>query len=268
MTPSRPAMSGSADAESLPDQLSRGLEPPTAGDAVLLALAAVDVLLLFVVDVYAVFLPDAVGGTIVLVDLGLVAVFALAFLAEMARASDRTAYARSHWYDLVGLVPIAHWAFRSFRLVDLLRRYVVEHHPVERSAVTDWTDALARVLFARYRDVQVEELADPIVLSAIERLRGPLVQTRWAQAIGGSLALQRPRLRAAVGDALAEDARVGRVARTRPGRFLVDEVTDATLDATIETLQSEEVNDVVGEAIDGTIDEVRARVEASSVDAQ
>lgn len=260
-------MTGRADTETETERvddserLSRGLEAGDAGDLVLLALAAVDVLLLFALDVYAAFLPATVDRAIVVSDLVLVGVFALAFVVDLGRASDPRSYVRTHWYDLVGLVPIAHWALRGFRLVGLLRIYVVRTRSVDPTSAEGWPDALARLLLVRYRDVQVEEIADPIVLATIRRLRGPIVRARWTGTIAGSLASRRSEIRASVGDALAQDPRVGRLARTGPGRRLVDEVTGATLDATIQTLGSEEVNDVVAHAIDGVLEDVHRQVE-------
>lgn len=259
-------MSGSADAVGegkRGEALSRGLEQPTSVETALLALAAVDVLALFVVDVYADFLPGAVDGRVLIADLGLVVVFAVAFLVRAAQASEAARYARTHWYDLVGLIPIAHWAFRSFRLVGFLRAYVVRQRPIGGSSGKHWTDELARLAVARYRDVQVDELADPLVVSSIERLRDPLAATRWSEAIGGSLDARRPQIRACVGDALTQDPRLGRLARTRPGRYLVGEVTDATLAATVETLRSEEMDRALGEAVEEALDGVRDRVEAT-----
>jgi voltage-gated potassium channel len=57
---------------------------------------------------------SAMMGT---VELGLTAVFVLEFGTRFAAAYDRSGYLRTHWLDLVALIPV----IRQFRLLRLLR---------------------------------------------------------------------------------------------------------------------------------------------------
>jgi ribosome-associated translation inhibitor RaiA len=270
-------MSGAADSETesrrwspvgkagdhggdLGDLLSRGFEPVNAGDWVMVALAVVDILLLVARDVYAEFLPGYFETTIVAVDLAILAIFALEFLGEIRQATKKWAYTRNHWYELVGIVPVAHWGFRAFRLVRLLRIYVVETYPLEDVPERDWSYALVRGLINHYKGVLLEEITDPIILTSISTLRDPMVRARWTETIGGSLEDHREEIHTSVSQALEENPRVGPLVRTRPGKRLVREVTDATLDSMIHTLQSEELNEVVAESIDEVLDELSDRV--------
>ena len=240
--------------------LSRGFEPVNAGDWSMLVLAVVDILLLVARNVYADFLPGWADTTIVAVDLAILLVFALEFLGEIRQATDKVAYTRNHWYEVVGMVPIAHWGFRAFRLVRLLRMYVVETYPREEVPERDWSFALVRGLINHYKGVLLEEITDPIVLTSISTLRDPMVRARWTDAVGGSLDDHREEIHASVLDAMQENPRVGFLVRTRPGRRLVREVTDATLESVVHALQSDELNEVVAESIDEVLDELSDRV--------
>jgi hypothetical protein len=59
---------------------------------------------------------------------------------------------------------------------------------------------------------------------------------------------------------MQENPRVGFLVRTRPGRRLVREITDATLESVVHALNSEELNEVVGESIDEVLTELSERV--------
>ncbi len=246
--------------DNLEDLLSRGFQPVTAGDWAMITLAILDILLLVARDVYAEFLPGIAERSIILVDLVILGIFAIEFLAELYQASNRFAYTRNHWYELVGMVPVAHWGFRAFRLVRLLRMYVVHTYPLEKAPQRDWSYALVRGLIGHYKGVLLEEITDPIVLSSIQTLRGPMVRARWTEAIGGSLEDHREEIHASVASALEQNPRVGFLVRTRPGRRLVREVTDATMESVVHALQSDELNQVVAESIDEVLDELHDRV--------
>jgi hypothetical protein len=248
------------DEETLADRFSRGFEPVTGGDWVLLALAAIDILLLVARDVYAEFLPGIVETAIIAVDLGILAIFAIEFLLEAKQASNRLAYVRNHWYEVVGMIPIAHWGVRIFRLVRMLRIYVVKRYPLEEAPERDWSYALVRGLIMHYKSVLVEEITDPIVVTSIDMLHGPMTRARWAGAVGDSLEDHRENIHIIVEDNLEQDRRLASMLRTRTGQRIVHQVTDATLDSVIHTLESDELNEVIGESVGEILEELKERV--------
>lgn len=247
-------------ADDLADRLSRGFEPVTSGDWLLIGVAVVDILLLVARDVYGGFLPGLADTMIVWIDLGILAVFALEFLGEMRRASNRIAYVRNHWYEVVGMVPVAHWGFRVFRLVRLLRIYVVTSYPLERAPQRDWSYALVRGLIIHYRNVLLEEITDPIVLTSIDVIEGPLVRSKFAETVGETLEERREHIHVVVEDAVRHTRGLGHVMDTRYGRRLVATITDSVLDTTVHTLESEELNEVISESIADVLQEVRSKV--------
>lgn len=252
---------GTADEEDLADRLSRGFEPVTSRDWVMLSIAVIDILLLVARDVYSGFLPALADTTIVWIDLGILAVFALEFAWEISKASRKIAYVRNHWYEVVGMIPIAHWGVRSFRLVRVLRIYVVKSFPRERKPERDWSYALVRGLIVHYRNVLVEEITDPIVLTSINVIKGPMVRARWAETVGDSLEERREHIHTVVDDTMENTDGMGHLMRTRAGRRLVSRVTDAALDSVIHTLQSEELNEVIGESVGEILDELHEKVQ-------
>jgi hypothetical protein len=242
------------------DLLSRGYEPVTAFDWFMVVLGAANVLMLIVRDAYASVLPTATQRLIVGIDLAIVALFALEFLVELKRSNDRLRYIVSHWYDAVGLIPISNWWLRSFRLVRLLRIYVVKHFPAETQPGRTWVQAFVRGVIGHYRDVLLEEITDPIILASLDTLQPPLVRSRFAETLGETLEERRDQLRYVVEEAVSNARGLGAVMSLPKGRELVRGVTDSALDAVIETLKSDEINEVISEAIRDVLDEVRERV--------
>jgi len=251
-------------APSWADRLSRGFEPVTARDWILLSLALVDVLLLVARDVYGGFLPSPADQAIVGVDLAILAIFAVEFLWELSHASKKIAYVRNHWYEVVGMIPIAHWGVRVFRFVRLVRMYVVWRYPEERQPDRDWSYALVRGLIVHYRNVLLEEITDPIVLASLDVIEEPLTRARHAEALGNSLREREEEIETIVQQHVANTKGLSHLAGTRYGQRLVRSITLATLEATVHTLESDELNEVVSASIQDVLDEVRGQVRRKS----
>ncbi len=246
--------------QAMAERFSRGFEPVLKEDWVMLTIAVIDILALIARDVYGSFIPPLADRIIVGADLAIIAIFAIEFLAEMRRASSKLGYTRTHWYELVGMVPIAHWGFRMFRLVRLLRIYVVKTYPPEVRPERDWSHALVRGMIIHYRNVLLEEITDPIVLTSINVIEGPLVRARFAHTIGDTLEERRVNIQTVVEDAIRQTRGVGHILSTRYGRQLVETITDNVLENVVQTLRSEELNEVISESIQDVLNEVRERV--------
>lgn len=240
------------------DLLSRGFEPIRSKDYVLLTLAILDVLMLLARDVYGGFLTETHVRIIYFIDLGIVGIFAIEFLSEFVRAKRRFQYVQAHWYNLVGLVPIASVTFRAFRLVRIFHIWVVKRYPPEGKAT--WTTALVRGIILHYRNVLLEEITDPIVLTSVGVIEGPLVRSKFAARIGATIDERRDHMHKVVEDAVRSTRGVSNILNFGYGRKLVHNITDQVLDTTVETLNSAELNEVISESIRDVLDEIRDRV--------
>lgn len=255
-----PISAEEAHRQAVADRLARGFEPVTSRDWILVTIAVVDILLLVARDVYGGFLPGLADRVIVWIDLGILSIFAIEFIVEMERSSSRLVYARNHWYELVGMAPVAHWGVRVFRLVRLLRMYVVKSYPTEAEPERDWSYALVRGIITHYRAVLLEEITDPIVLTSIDVIKGPMERARWAGTIGDSLEERREHIHTVVADTMRHTEGMQHLMRTQYGQRLVARITDATLDSAIHTLRSDELNEVIGESIGDILDELSEKV--------
>lgn len=248
------------ETEDLAHLMSRGFEPVQRREWFMVGLAVADVFLLVARDAYGALAPETVRQAVYVVDLAVVLVFGAEFVVRAMRASNFILYARSHWYDVVGLVPIAHPALRAFRLVRLLRMYTVATFPLEADRTHLWEWALLRGLIRKYRAILVEEITDPIVLASLDVVEGPLVRARFAASVGASLTERRSHVHTIVEDAVRNTRGASHVLRLEWGRKLVENITDAILDASIHALRSDELNEVISDTVEGILAEIREKV--------
>lgn len=240
------------------DRLSRGLEPVGTGEWVMLGLAAVNVLLLFVADSYAVFLPALVAKLVIPIDLALVVIYGLEFLGRLGRTDRKLAFVKNHWYDVVGLVPISSVTFRAFRLVRLVRIYVVSR--LDWEGEPSWHKAFVRGVIRRYLDILLQELTAPIMFAGVQMVKKPLRKARFAALMGKIIDTQRRQVHAVVGVTLENTKGVKQMAGTKAGQRLTEAVTEAVLDTVVDTLKSDEMNELVANATEDVLNEVTSNM--------
>lgn len=225
-----------------------------AGEWLMLGLAAINVLLLFAAVGYAAFLPALVLKLVIPIDLALVLIYAVEYLGRLARADRKMAFVRNHWYDLVGLVPISSVTFRAFRLVRLVRIYVVKR--LDWEGEPSWHKAFVRGVVRRYLDVLLQELTAPIMFAGVQMVKTPLKKARFAAMMGRILDTQRRQVKAVVGVTLRNTKGVKQVAGTKAGQRLTDAVTEAVMDTVVDTLKSDEMNELIANATEDVLNEV------------
>lgn len=101
------------------------------------------------------------------IDLAFVAVFLTEFFFSWALAVVRKDhykwffYPFLHWYDLLGCVPVSAFRFmRIFRVFSILFR-------LHRMGLIDLTQTTVYRMYAKYREVLIEEVSDRVVINVL-----------------------------------------------------------------------------------------------------
>jgi voltage-gated potassium channel len=228
-------------------------------DWLMVALAVVSLLLLVVEGAFAWALDETWRRAIVIVDLCIVAVFGVEFAVRIARAEDRWRYAVSHWYDLVGMVPVSHPMLRAFRLVRLLRIAVITSRFV-RATNRTFGEMTVEAVAERYKDVLVRAVGDQIILQSIDLLEGPFGRARIAETVGRTLGARRGDLRNLVHDRLQKVPVVRRLVRLPFSQDLIAAMEDVSLEVVVSILESDAVNQTVQDSFVGGLRELRRSV--------
>ena len=141
------------------ERLSRGFEPVTKREWLMVGLAFVNVALLFASNAYSAFLPVWLVQLVVPIDLGLLVLFGLEFVTRLVKADSKLGFIKSHWYDAVGLLPVASVMFRGLRLLRLARMLTVAKLPYAQDR--DWMFALIRGGVVSIVGILVQETEHP-----------------------------------------------------------------------------------------------------------
>lgn len=192
-------------------------------------------------------------------DLAVCALFGLELAIELRRASDKWHYLKSHWYDVLGMIPIAHPMLRSLRLLRLVRMAVLSGRLV-RAHRRSFGDALVAATVLRFREVVVDALSGAVVLRGLGMVEPVLVNARIAERVGELLEGQRREIHLRVQQRMEVQGVKGQLLQVGPVRNMVNAAVDAAVDAAILTLRSEEANHLVQETTRLAFDEMRLQI--------
>ncbi|GLZ37330.1 ion transporter [Actinokineospora sp. NBRC 105648] len=230
-------------------------------DWLMLVLAVVSVALL----AYRAFWHPApeVGRLIVRVDWGLCAVFALEFLWRWRSAGFSRRFVLVNWYDLVGMVPVAHLAFRAFRLLRVVRLGVQLtrfHRPVDRSV----GEELAHRAMARFGGVLIDVIKKPLTVAVLEEVVSVLRTGHYARNLASALEENRAEIRSLVLEKLRDDPQAGRLRRMPFHDEIVGSVTDTALRVILEMLADPRTDELISDLLRENIDQIREAVRSDA----
>jgi len=124
-----------------------------------------------------------------LVDALFVSIFVTEFLIRWVVAIRRRDYHRwffyplVHWYDVLGCIPIG-----SMRFLRLLRLFSIGFR-MQRMGIVDFRNFYLYRVFAKYRDVVIEEVSDRVVVQVLSGVQAevakgtPVVDRIWSEVL-------------------------------------------------------------------------------------
>lgn len=218
----------------------------TVVDIVMVSLALVSLGLLVYEDVYN---PPPEGRrAIVYIDLTIVGIFALEYLVRLSQAKDKKAFVKSHWYDLVGMVPVSHPIFRGFRLARIFRLVVISGRLL-RATDRSLGEAFLQKQLTKYRAIVVEELTEPIFVAGLKLTENALVKGDYGSAVARALAQQRDTIANHMVNQMRKDTALNLLLKTPgigPG---IERLPGRVLDGVVETLGAPEIDDAIRQVI-------------------
>ncbi|UVS79006.1 ion transporter [Actinokineospora sp. UTMC 2448] len=232
-------------------------------DWLMMALAVVSVGLL----AYRTFFdpPPHVAETIVRIDWGFCAVFLIEFLWRWRAARFQARFLRVNWYDVVGMVPVAHLAFRSFRLLRAVRIAVVLtrlSRPVNRSV----GEELAYRALGRFGGALIDPVVDlikkPLTVAVLDEVVSVLRTGHYARNVAAALEENRTEIRAMVLEKIKQDRQAGRLSILPFHDEIVGTVTDTVLRVVLEMLADPRTDELISDLLRENIDQIRRSVRA------
>lgn len=196
---------------------------------------------------------------IVRADAIICAIFALEFFWRWRAEGFQRAFLIRNWYEILGMLPVAHPAIRGFRLFRILRIVVLLSrfgHAADRALGDDFTYLFVN----RFRKTIVDAISGAVTVAVLDEVAAVLSKGRYTENIARALAENQAQLRGAILEKLREDRSAGRLARLPFYNEIVSAVIDAGLRVVEEVLRDPRSDELVADLLRENLVQLREAV--------
>ncbi|WP_026453677.1 hypothetical protein [Saccharomonospora iraqiensis] len=225
-----------------------------AVDVVMLLLAVGSVALLtwtMVADVSA-----ATARLVFVVDTAICGVFAIEFLWRWRAARWDRRFPLRGWYEVLGMIPVAHPALRGLRLL----RVVVLVVRLARTADRVFGERFTQRLVERFSRPIVSAIKKPVTVAVLDEVAKVLETGRYPRNVARSLDEHKESLREIVTEKVRQDPHAGALSRLPFHDEVVRTVVDTTMRVTLEVLTDPRVDEFFAHAVRENQTQIRAAV--------
>ncbi|PRX43605.1 hypothetical protein B0I33_11465 [Prauserella shujinwangii] len=233
----------------------RELRRRTLVDVVMVLLAVFSLGLLL----YITFFPhsERTAYTVFAIDTSICGVFLLEFLWRWRADRWERRFPLRNWYEILGMIPIAHPALRGFRLL----RVVVLVVRLTRTANRAFGERFTERLVARFSRPIVLAIKKPITIAVLDEVVKVLETGNYPRNLAYSLDENREMLREIVTEKLKNDRQAGRLSRLPFHDEVVKSMVDTTIRVILDVLTDPRIDEFFAHVVRENREQIRAAVQ-------
>lgn len=224
-------------------------------DVAMLALAVVSVGLL----VWVAFFPHSpeFATAVFVTDTVICGIFAIEFAFRWRAAGWERWFPVRRWYEVLGMIPVAHPALRSLRLI----RVVVIVVRLARTADRVFGEQFVQHHAERLARPIVRAIKKPITVAVLDEVVKVIGTGSFPRNIARSLDDNQEMLRGIVTEKLRDDPRAGALSRMPFHDEIVQTVVDTTMRVIVDVLTDPRTDRFVAEVVQENAEQIRRAVE-------
>lgn len=230
-------------------------KPPVGfADWTMLVIAIISVVLLAWITFW-----DVDPGTerkVILADYVICGIFAVEFVWRWRRSREGWKFPLKYWYEVLGMIPISHPAFRSFRL---LRIFIVLAR-LGRAADRAFGDRVTAAIVKQGTETIVEVIKRPVTIAVMDEVTAVLQTGNYTTNIARALDENRKELDAMIVELVKKDQQMGRLKFLPFHDDVVRLVSDTVFRLVFEVLNDPRTDELISDALRENIDQMREAV--------
>lgn len=180
----------------------------TVTDWLMLALALVSIAML-AYETWGTPTPEQTRQ-ILLADLVIIGIFAIEFSLRWVRDDRPKSFPLRNWYELLGMIPVAHPAIRGFRLFRIVR-IVVLLSRFGRAADRAFGEDFTYRLIGKYKGALVDAISGAVTLRVLEETENVLLQGAYARNLADAIEARGDEMLALAVEKVKADPEAGKV---------------------------------------------------------
>lgn len=192
-------------------------------------------------------------------DYVICALFAVEFVWRWRQNGFQRRFVWQNWYEVLGMIPVAHPAIRGFRLFRVIRILILLARfgmATDRALGRGFTYALVNRIAERVAQI----VSRPITLAVLDEVVEVLQQGHYTQNISRALNENRDELRAMALEKIAADPEMKRFKRLPFVDDIIAAVVEAALRVVSDLLNDPRTDEFVADALRENITQIREAV--------
>ena len=224
-------------------------------DIAMLALAVFSLALLC----YATFFDTSheTAHAVFIIDTAICGVFFVEFLWRWRETGWTRRFPLQSWYEILGMIPVAHPALRGFRLL----RVVVLLMRLARTADRAFGERITQRIIERFSRPIVLAIKKPITVAVLDEVVKVVETGHYPENVARSLGEHREVLREIVTEKLKNDQQVGRIKHLPFHDEIVKSIVDTTIRVVLDVLNDERTDRFFTEVVRENRDQIRRSVQ-------
>lgn len=229
----------------------------SAVDWLMLALALVSVGML-VYETWGPVTPEE-RRQIFLADYVIIGIFAVEFVFRWVKDDRPRSFPLRYWYEVLGMIPVAHPAIRGFRLFRVVRIVVILSR-FGRAADRAFGHGFTRRLLLRSKATIVETLGDAITVKVLDETLAVLQKGSYTKNLADALERHGDDMMAIITEKVKEDPEVGAVRHLPFFEAMVATTSKVTQRILVDLLRDPRMDQMVKDIIRLNVEQIRSDV--------
>lgn len=192
-----------------------------------------------------------------IVDTAICGVFLAEFLWRWRATGWRGRFPLQSWYEILGMIPVAHPALRGFRLL----RVVVVLVRLARTADRAFGERFTQRLIERFSRPIVRAIKKPITVAVLDEVVKVLETGNYPKNIARSVEENRDLLREIITEKLKEDQQAGRLKNLPFHDEIVNSVMETSIRVIHEVLTDPRTDEFFTEVVRENREQIRQAVQ-------
>jgi hypothetical protein len=204
--------------------------------------------------------------TIFLIDTVICGLFAVEFVTRWLQDDRPGSFPFRRWYEILGMIPVAHPALRGFRLLRIVRIVMLLSRfgrAADRAFGADFTYRLTR----RFRAAIADAISDAVTLRMFDEVEDLIEQGNFTPNLASALEDHRREVHGLVHDRIKRDPTVGRLRHLPFFDDLVESISVVTQRTLIELLRDPRTERLGKAAIRENLDQLRTTLQEPDAEA-
>lgn len=212
-------------------------------------------------------LPEGTVRWIIQIDVALCAIFFVEFIYRWRKQGGGWPFVAKNWYEILGMIPVAHPMFRGFRLIRLIRIVVILSrfgHAADRAFGEEFTYRLVN----RFTGAIIDAIKRPLTIAMLGEVADVMAYGRFTENVARALEQHDDELREMIQEKLKADSRAGRLSRLPFYDDLVKATVDSALHVVQQTLHDPRTDALVATLLKENLDQLRNELAGRELRAQ